>query len=673
MHQSIAADQSSVYLSPVIVRQCGLQDPDDWGPDCEDELRRMTALWNKLVEINQDHVEHYRAATADDPAVKEKRERYEYLKARISSFYEEIRALKQQKGSPKGRKDRLIDIDAIDARIALLKSEIADLKPQQKEAAASLKEAVAGAREAIKPRLKALSQEHKETAATARHPQQSGLYWGNYNAICAAFDDARQKTMAAGGEIRFRRHDGSGRLVNQIQGGMTVEELFAGSRSQVRVTPRTVGDRGTRGRKNESIGGKAKWSLTITVYRRDRTETGNRTVTWPMSMHRPIPPEYDIKEVVVHRRRIEARFVWSVTFTCTLRVDTATDAAVAAWQRTYDGIQQAIAAALKERKSAEKRGDAVDAITAIDARIATLKTERKEAAAALMKAEAAARKILLPKPAPATGDVIAIDLGWRKQDDGLRVATIMRKGNSPPEFVMLPRVLVDRLERSDRIKGHRDELLNALDPRALVGRILRDDSPPEVAAHAEKLKQAPKISAARLATTAREWRAYKDFQPDDFAAIEAWRIRDKHLWCFEANGRDQAQRWRLDHYRNEARKIVDSASVIILEKFDLSQAARVKDVDNPLWQAARHQRVLAALHILRTWIVQYAKKRGTHIHWHEGVSTWQCSACGHRINPRAPELLRQQCPHCSAHVFDQDVEACRNMLAAWDARAAVAE
>jgi hypothetical protein len=56
-----------------------------------------------------------------------------------------------------------------------------------------------------------------------------------------------------------------------------------------------------------------------------------------------------------------------------------------------------------------------------------------------------------------------------------------------------------------------------------------------------------------------------------------------------------------------------------------------------------------------------------------GVSTWLCSNCGHRLQPRDPAALYQQCPHCSSHAFDQDAEACRNMLGAWRARSVIQE
>jgi predicted RNA-binding Zn-ribbon protein involved in translation (DUF1610 family) len=111
---------------------------------------------------------------------------------------------------------------------------------------------------------------------------------------------------------------------------------------------------------------------------------------------------------------------------------------------------------------------------------------------------------------------------------------------------------------------------------------------------------------------------------------------------------------------------VEGASVIVLQKFDLAQAARTEGRDKPPHTTARHQRQMAAVHTLRTWIETYTTRRGIPIHRHRGVSTRQCSECGERLDPPKPEELIHTCTHCG-HVSDQDVQACRNMIATYRA------
>jgi hypothetical protein len=346
-----------------------------------------------------------------------------------------------------------------------------------------------------------------------------------------------------------------------------------------------------------------------------------------MILHRPLPEDCLIKEVVVSRHRIEAHWRWIVTFTCT------------------------------------------------------------QPAAAV---------------APPKGCAVAVDLGWRKTNEGLRVATVMRAGQYGADYVTLPHEVVGALKQAERIGGHRDKTMLMLDSITDTARYVNDPSyrdgvnasrsdpqtaarrflanvswqmaPPALQALAAKLRYAPRITPARLAALAIAWREHQDFRPDNFARLEAWRRRDKHLWLYETNGRNQALGRRLDHYRKVARAIVAGASVVILENFDLAKAAQIEDDrDHPLHASARHQRVTAALHLLRKWIIEQAKKNSASMHWHRGVSTWLCSNCGHRLQPRDPAALYQQCPHCSSHAFDQDAEACRNMLGAWRASTEIQE
>jgi hypothetical protein len=560
----------------VTIRQYRLLPPLDWSEDCEAEMRRMTALWNKLVEIDRSHTERYRAATADDPAVAELRTQYETLSA-------EIEALIEAKKAARARARARAETPELDDKIKVLKA-------QRKPVAGALKEATKEARARAKPVLDALEAERKAAVKLARQPAQSGLYWGNYNAVCASYDTARAKILNSGGEMHFRHHDGSGRLVNQIQGGVSVEELFASAKSQASIAERESQPRTAKNGK--PIGpGNARHTLTMTVYRTSRTSEGNRTVTWPMVMHRPLPDGAVIQEVHVHRRRIEARWVWTVTFLC---------------------------------------------------------------------------RIPAAEVAAPSGSVTAVDLGWRKTNEGLRVATVMREGTEEREYTVLPNDVLEALERPERIRGHRDTALNTFDARTFLGGIDWAGAPPELQAIADRLRKAPKISAARLASLAIAWRLHLDYRPDDFSRLEAWRKRDKHLWIYECNLRDQAQKRRLDFYRHAAAQIVDGASAIVLEEFDLAQAARTEGRDNLPHAAARHQRQMAAVHTLRTWIETYTTRRGIPIHRHRGVSTRQCSECGERLDPPKPEGLIYTCTHCG-HASDQDVQACRNMIAAYRA------
>lgn len=284
----------------VIVRRYGLRPPLDWGKDCDDEMSRMTDLWNALVAIERDHRAVYFAATADDPDVAA-------TEAARQALADRRGALVQQRADLRKAARKRVATPELDAMIA-------ETAAQAKEATVAAKAARQAAREKIKPRLRATEQQRHDRVKIAR--QQSGLWWGNYNAIVASYETARSRALKTGAELHERRHNGEGRLVNQIQGGMSADDLFGGARSQVSVAPLpddayTHPSRGEQRRKQYT-------RLTATVYTRNGER---RNVTWPMYMHRPLPDGARIKEVVITRRRVADRYEWHVVFTCRSHIE----------------------------------------------------------------------------------------------------------------------------------------------------------------------------------------------------------------------------------------------------------------------------------------------------------------------------------------------------------------
>jgi len=330
MEDAMEADQTPATAEPaagaVIVYRCGLRAPLDWGRDCDDQLYLMTRLWNTLVEIEHAHREAYFAATASDPVVAA-------IEAEITGLERLLEQLYAQRAELRKAARKRVRTPELDERIAELK---AKLKARRAEA----KEARKAARETIKPQLETLEAERREAVKVARNA--SGLWWGNYNAVCADYDRARSAVIKRGGKLQFRRHDGSGRLVNQIQGGMSVADLLGRAHSQVQVT-------------GGAWAVNARGHLTATVYTRTAAAARaagaggtRRTVTWPLQLRRPRPGPYAqarIKEVVITRRRRGHKFDWHVSFLCQ---QPAAEPALPAgracgidvgWRRLNDGVR----------------------------------------------------------------------------------------------------------------------------------------------------------------------------------------------------------------------------------------------------------------------------------------------------------------------------------------------
>jgi hypothetical protein len=283
----------------VLIRKYGLLDPIDWGADCQEQLLLQNTLWNRLVRIEREAQAHSRQILSVDPE-------YAQLDAQIDGLEAEIAHLWRVRRSTDSR------AAAASGIVAQIRALIANRR--------RLTQRERTLRAALHPKFAApLLQADIERKAAVKHArQESGLWWGNYNAVCGAYERARARALQTGATLRFRAFDGTGRFRNQIVGGMSVDDLFAGRHSQVCAAHLSSGAhthpvRAERRRRSRT-------TLTATVYTLARER---RNLTWPMIMHRPIPADARIKEIIVTRRREGIRFRWSAIFVCTRR-DTTT-------------------------------------------------------------------------------------------------------------------------------------------------------------------------------------------------------------------------------------------------------------------------------------------------------------------------------------------------------------
>lgn len=271
--------------------------PDDWGDDVEDQLRKQTGLWNKLVELERVHRAQYFALTASDPGVAALETQIADLEKQLEDAVAERNKARQQARRKSGG-----DVAAHDAAVKAISDQLKPLRAQAKDARKA-------ARARLAPALKQLEETRKAAVTEARQQAAAdGLWWGNYNAVLASYETARQRAIKSNAELRFRRYDGEGRLTVQVQGGLSPEQLFGGDRSEVRVV-----------RDRPAPNGKpSRWStLVITAFARGREM--RRTVSIPIMIHRDFPPGAAIKAVALIRRRLapgkfEFRAVFQVVF-----------------------------------------------------------------------------------------------------------------------------------------------------------------------------------------------------------------------------------------------------------------------------------------------------------------------------------------------------------------------
>lgn len=543
----------------------GLFGPLDWGDDCDAEMRRMNDLWNKLVEIDHANSAAYRDAITQAMDADLLAERDDLL-ARLD-------ALKTERKRQHAKVRRRVSTPDTDDAIA-------DIRQQFKAVKERVDQAKISARGQTRERRRAL--EGARLAAVKAARQNSGCYWGNYNAVINSYDTARQKVLKDGGELRFRRFDGSGRIVNQIQGGVSVAGLFDSERSQVSMRPASA----------------AAWPkprlhphahiLTAAIYTRERQP---RHVSWPLILDRPFPDGAVIKEVhITRRRRGPRRDDWSVSFSL----------AVPEPEMTHDG------------------------------------------------------------------QACGIDIGWRRRNDGIRVATIVNQAGER-EFVTCPERIVSGFRHVDDLKAQRDQRVNDIVktlrqlPWAQAPTVLRDAAVP--------IRTLPRVSARLLVRLVALW-CEMPWERPTLDRLRDVLARDLADWRESAGLSLRLTRARRDHYRCEAKRIADRYGLIGLEKLSIATMSAAED--NPTPEPSRFYRRVAAPGDFIAALRWAAKKAGARVHEHGGKSTWICAECGAEHAPADPAALIVTCPHCSA-AWDQDVNAARNLLAAALASAPVTQ
>lgn len=280
-----------------IAYQYGLLDPLNWDQDCHQHLWLQNKLWNSLVEIERAHRERYRAIVGADDSVAQVQQQIDAIKLRQTQLRE------QRKLARKAARAN-VDSAGIDAELRELSRQIQPLVEQVKP----LRKA---AKEGVREQIRALDSERFNAVKVARNA--SGLWWGNYNAVCASYETARSKAMRENAELKFHGFRGEGRFTAQLIGGASVEQICDGhTQVHIDLSEQPVPDRHGQPRP-----GKHRPRLSITVYTDDSGEQKRRRLlTFPIIYDRPLPYDCRIQQVVVTRRKLGTRYRYAVVFTC---------------------------------------------------------------------------------------------------------------------------------------------------------------------------------------------------------------------------------------------------------------------------------------------------------------------------------------------------------------------
>jgi hypothetical protein len=258
-----------------------------------------------------------------------------------------------------------------------------------------------------------------------------------------------------------------------------------------------------------------------------------------------------------------------------------------------------------------------------------------------------------------SSSIVAIDLGWRTREDGLRVAYWRDGAGEHGEFVV-PNAVLGALRKSEDLRSIRDTNFNVA--RSALNDWMRARPIPEWLVLDTKTLPAWR-SAARLAYLARKWKSNR-FDGDVIAyeALEKWRYHDYHLWEWETSQRRKSLRRRREVYRCFAADLAKRYETIVLEgeldlrAFAIRQTADA-DAEN---ETARSNRQLVAVSELRLAMVNAFGAERVAFVPAKGTSE-TCYSCLTIDVWEDPSALDHACSGCGLR-WDRDDNATRNLL-----------
>jgi hypothetical protein len=283
---------------------------------------------------------------------------------------------------------------------------------------------------------------------------------------------------------------------------------------------------------------------------------------------------------------------------------------------------------------------------------------------------------LRTEPAVTCGNgAVAIDLGWRKMGDEIRVAAWVDNDGERGELRLDAHTLAG-LQKHNELRSVRDQNRNEMLAKLMP--LLQTQALPEwfrnrtvrKGAGLPSQKQALAYLAqwqsfARLASLARFWAENRwEGDEESFLTLEAWRYQDFHLWQWEANQRRGSLNHRRDIYRNVAARLADRYSVIVVEDFDISKIAEKNAPEDDARQETGSTRQLVAPHTFITAIKSAASARGAAVVEVDcRNSTRECPQCGFTEAWDAAASVQRvpPCPKCGSK-HDQDYGAAEVLL-----------
>jgi len=536
---------------------------------------------------------------------------------------------------------------------------VREAKAELKTAQAALTEAKAALKKDEKAVIDLAEIDVKSNSKVleARHTRvEEGLWWGAYHCADEAMNQACKAPMLApvqpgmkvsehekkrrGPRPKFRCWLGEGRIGVQIQGGMSVDQLFSGSNNNLRIDPvrPDAWDRVDGGSRRQE-------KRHTVVHMRIQSDEKGKPIwaSWPLVMHRPLPPGARIMNARVCRESIAGEARWSLLLSIRTHEEpvvpaTHPDDWIAldlAWRKLPKGL-----------------------------RVGYLVSTTGEEIEVFLPPEVTERLYKIRSLASIREQHLNDLKDWFP--DWLATQPIPEALRT---FVFYKHDDVDDVDDDDDDDNDDNDDDN-------------DDGKPRTRI----------LSRAQLVSRMRRWKAPRRFARwilkwaenrwpgDEEGFLRAngkiernedgkacgstlWREKDKHLWIWGTHLRDKVYRRRREVYRLLGNWLAKEYGGFVYEKLDLRTLQRHQEPEEEKGEIApaRAQQPMASPSELRDCIkAAFEKARRKVIAIDPKHTTQRCASCG-CLNDVPPDVVHITCVECG-EIWDRDANACRNLL-----------
>ena len=600
--------QTRVYKYGLILK-------DEFPEEAVNELKKMNALWNRLVELHRDNDETFRILRGDaHPEFRDALEEYETFDPLIKEAYRQKNIIENQVGTK----------DKYHPENEKQWTQIRELKKQRKQ---FYDEIVKPLRQQADKLIdkKALNEDFKRQCNVACLKENNGgIYSHNAGAVKDYFDTSRGKVLGdPKADLRFHPFDGSGffhfrfRRSGATSDGVPLGNIFASD-----VDPDKPSNMNSSRFVLKSIDKTHKKPrIKLQAILAGKYNSAVRC-QFDMIYHRCIPENAQIQYAKILRKRIGNRFKYEVAFTVKLPAPTP----IAGKPNRVIGID------LGFRQGENNNGLEVASI---------ISTNRL----AITSDSDFTKKVLFIPDKIANAISFVENIQTALDDD----ATELGKD------------IIPVFKKHPLDEGHPKYNL-----WKSVGKLPENGTLSfETAGKLARWMESPYYQGEFPETTSEQivkwWNSASDrynklVKTPDFRGKTTRRRAHQELH----NLRTKALAYRKDFYRNQASILVNEHIPIILEELDLKAMAEHKKADNKLGPKARAQRFDAALSEFRNAIKNAAERDGVQIIEVPAYYTSKtCSNCG-EVNKELTSEKIWVCPSCQTE-HDRDINAAINI------------